>query len=120
MQTIRATKIVRTIQGALSDGYTTISAQGSSRSGKTYNILIFLIAYLLGHRGLRLSIVRGTLPALKGSAMVDFKDIMLRLDLYDKKAFNKSDLVYTFPNGSTIDFFSTDNEQKLRDRKSVV
>lgn len=120
MQTIRATKIVRTIQGALSDGYTTISAQGSSRSGKTYNILIFLIAYLHGHRGLRLSIVRGTLPALKGSVMVDFKDIMLRLDLYDKKAFNKSDLVYTFPNGSTIDFFSTDNEQKLRGRKRDI
>ena len=120
METIKTTKIFRTLSRAVSDGYTTISAQGSSRSGKTYNILIFLICYLLQHKELRLSIVRGTLPALKGSVLVDFREIMVKLGIYQSKAFNKSDLVYTLPNGSTIDFFSTDNEQKLRGRKRDI
>lgn len=33
---------------------------------------------------------------------------------------NKSDLVYTFTNGSTIEFFSTDNEQKIRGSKRKI
>jgi phage terminase large subunit len=40
--------------------------------------------------------------------------------LFDEKALNKSELIYTLPNGSWIEFFSTDSEQKLRGRKRDV
>ena len=40
--------------------------------------------------------------------------------LWDSKNFNKSELIYTFPNGSWVEFFSTDNEQKLRGRKRDI
>ena len=33
---------------------------------------------------------------------------------------NKTEMIYEFPNGSFIEFFSTDNEQKLRGRKRDV
>lgn len=89
-------------------------------SSKTYNIVIWLITFCLLNPGTRISIVRGTLPSLKGSVLVDFKEIMMNMLLWDGKLFNKTELIYTFPNGSWIEFFSTDNEQKLRGRKRDI
>lgn len=67
--------------------------------------------------GLRISVVRATLPALRGSVLVDFREILSRMGLYDERSFNKSDLTYHLTNGSWFEFFSTDSEQKLRGRK---
>ena len=117
---ILTTRIYRDVNNAFNDGYTTLSAQGSARSSKTYNIVIWLITYCLQNPHTRISIVRGTLPALKGSVLVDFKEIMMNMLLWDSKNFNKSELIYTFPNGSLVEFFSTDNEQKLRGRKRDI
>lgn len=118
--TIQTTRVYAEIQSALDNGHTTVSLQGSSRSSKTYNTLIWLIVYCLTHPYTRLSIVRATLPALKGSVYVDFKEILLRLGVWDNRAMNKSDMIYTFGNGSWVEFFSTDNEQKLRGRKRDI
>ena len=118
---ILTTKIYTRVERAIADGYKVVSAQGSSRSSKTYNILIFLIAYVLEHPKTSLSVVRKTLPALKGSVFRDFKEIVQdRFKLWDSRAMNKSDMVYTFPNGSFVEFFSTDNEQKIRGRKRDI
>lgn len=118
--TVQTTKIYKIVDEAIKNGYTTISAQGSSRSSKTYNILIWLIIYCLNNPGTRLSIVRATLPALKGSVFIDFKEILNKMGIYDEKAMNKTELTYIFPNGSWVEFFSTDSEQKLRGRKRDV
>lgn len=121
MTTIQTTRVYAEIQSALIDkGYSTVSLQGSSRSSKTYNTLIWLIIYCLSYRYTRLSIVRATLPAIKGSVFVDFKDILLKMGVWDDKAYNKSEMTYRFANGSWVEFFSTDNEQKLRGRKRDI
>lgn len=120
MPLIKTTKIYKDIETALRNGYTTVSLQGSSRSSKTYNAIIWLIKYCLKIPGTRLSIVRATLPALKGSVFIDFKEILMNMLLFDEKALNKSELIYTLPNGSWVEFFSTDSEQKLRGRKRDV
>lgn len=117
---IQTTRVYSTVDKAIKDGFTTVSAQGSSRSGKTFNIVLWLVIYLLQHPNTRLSIVRATLPALKGSVFVDFKKILYKLGLFDEKALNKSEFIYTFPNGSWVEFFSTDSEQKIRGRKRDV
>lgn len=108
------------VDGKKKRKYTTISAQGSSRSSKTYNILIKLLTYILQHPGTRLSIVRKTLPALKATVLVDFKEILRNIGIYNEKHLNKTDLIYTLPNGSWVDFFSTDDEQKIRGRKRDI
>ena len=119
--TIQTTRVYAEIQSALIDnGFTTVSLQGSSRSSKTYNTLIWLVVWCLTHSYTRLSIVRATLPVIKGSVYVDFKEILLRMGVWEDKAMNKSDMVYTFSNGSWVEFFSTDNEQKLRGRKRDI
>lgn len=114
---IQTTRIYKEIDNAIKSGYVTISEQGSSRSSKTYNTVIWLIVYCLTHPNTSLSIVRATLPALKGSVLRDFKEILQRMGLYDVKSLNKTELIYSFSNGSFVEFFSTDSEQKLRGRK---
>jgi phage terminase large subunit len=117
---VQTTKIFAEIEEARKRGYTTISAQGSSRSSKTYNILIWLIVYCLRHPDTSASIVRATLPAIKGSVYRDFKEILINMGVFDEKALNKSEMIYTFANGSFVEFFSTDSEQKLRGRKRKI
>jgi|ERR1035437_218706 phage terminase large subunit len=115
-----AGKIVRGLTEGLNEGKTILSLQGSARSGKTFNILIFLISYITKYNNTRLSIVRKTLPALKGSVLIDFKEIMFRMNLWNDKMFNKTELIYKFYNGSWVEFFSTDDEQKIRGRKRGI
>lgn len=117
---LQTTRVYAEIQSALERGYNTVSLQGSSRSSKTYNTLIWLIVYCLTHSYTRLSIVRATLPAIKGSVFVDFKEILIRMGIWDSKALNKSEMTYQFGNGSWCEFFSTDDEQKLRGRKRDI
>ena len=117
---IQTTKVYSRIQHGIDAGYTTISEQGSSRSSKTYNTLIWLIVYCLLHSGTRLSIVRKTLPSIKGSVFIDFREILIKMDLWDVRRMNRTEMTYQFANGSWVEFFSTDNEQKLRGRKRDV
>lgn len=120
MPKIQTTVIYNKIDEAMKSGYNIISAQGSSRSSKTYNILIWLISYCLKHPFTRLSIVRATLPAIKGSVFVDFKEILYNMGIFDEKSLNKTEMIYDLPNGSWVEFFSTDSEQKLRGRKRDI
>lgn len=117
---IQTTRIFTEIQQAIDRGYTLVSEQGSSRSSKTYNTLIWLISYCLQHPNICLSIVRKTLPAIRGSVFRDFKEILTNMGIYNDKSLNKTEFIYTLPNKSIVEFFSTDNEQKLRGRKRNV
>ena len=119
---IKATVVADEITEAVSNGFTTISEQGSSRSGKTYNTLLWLIGFVVNNPLFvyKVSVVRATLPALKGSVLEDFKEILKRMNRWKELSFNKTDLIYTFDNGSTFEFFSSDNEQKLRGRKRDI
>jgi phage terminase large subunit len=91
--------------------------EGGSRSSKTYSLCQMIIVYSLQNRGKVTSIIRKTFPALRATVMRDFLEIMKEMDIYDVNAHNKSENIYTFPNGSMIEFFSVDNEQKIRGRK---
>jgi phage terminase large subunit len=120
MAIIKTTKIFTEVDNAIHSGYKVVSAQGSSRSSKTYNILIYLLSHILTNKK-SLSIVRKTLPALKGSVFRDFKEIMQdKYKIWDNRCMNKSEMIYTLPNGSFVEFFSTDDEQKIRGRKRNI
>ena len=117
---VQTTAVFRTIQYAKDAGYTTVSEQGSSRSGKTWNTVLWLIFRCLQYPNTTVSVVRATLPAIKGSVYRDFKENMFLVGAWDDKCMNKSDFIYSFPNGSWIEFFSCDNEQKIRGRKRKI
>lgn len=117
---VQTTKVYSILDEAVQKGFTTISEQGSARSGKTWNTLIWIIIYCLNHPKTTVSIVRKTNPALTGSVMRDFVSIIQTMGIWDKRDFNKTQQMYTFPNGSWVEFFSTDDEQKLRGRKRQI
>ncbi len=91
--------------------------QGGTRSGKTYNILMWLIfGYALKNKKKVVTICRKTYPALRTSAMRDFIQILQDYQLYDERNHNKSSAEYIL-NGNLIEFISLDQPQKVRGRK---
>jgi phage terminase large subunit len=94
-----------------------VVAQGGSRSGKTFNILIYWIQKLLQENNKTLSIVRKTLPSLKNSVLKDLIEVLELFDLYDPNRLHKQEGFYKLPNNSIINWFSVDEPQKLRGSK---
>lgn len=91
--------------------------QGGSRSGKTYNILMWLIfSYSNKNSGKTITICRKTFPALRASSMRDFFDILKKYDLYKEANHNKSNSEYLL-NNNLFEFISLDQPQKVRGRK---
>jgi phage terminase large subunit len=86
--------------------------QGSSSSTKTFSIIQLLILICTYRPNLLVSVVSESLPHLKRGVVRDFKNILAYS--FDEDAFNKSDLIYNFENGSQIEFFSADQSSKLR------
>jgi phage terminase large subunit len=87
--------------------------QGSARSGKSFALIQFLIVKAISEVQL-ISVVRKTFPALRTSAIRDFKDIMKGLGLWDDNRWMATEHTYTFDNDSVIEFFSTDSAEKLK------
>ena len=91
--------------------------EGGTRSGKTYNLCIAWVAYLLETPGELLSIVRGTGPALKATVRRDMIEVLRAFGVYSLDAHNRTDDIITLPSGSQIEFFATDDQQKVHGRK---
>ena len=88
--------------------------RGGTSAGKTICILLILIDYAIRNSGKEISIVSESIPHLRRGALKDFLNILKGLNRYDEGKFNRSTLKYTFSNGSYIEFFSTDQPDKLR------
>lgn len=94
--------------------------QGGTRSGKTYNILMWLIfGYAMRHTGKTITIFRATYPALRATVMRDFFDILERFELYLDKDHNKSNSEYKL-NGNLFEFVSIDQSSRLKGRKRNI
>ena len=88
--------------------------RGGTSAGKTICILLILINDAIINRGKEISIVAESIPSIRRGAMKDFINILKSLNRYKEDQFNRSTLKYTFKNGSYIEFFSTDQPEKLR------
>lgn len=89
--------------------------QGGTSASKTISILLYLIALAQSDKSPTItSIVSESIPHLKRGAMRDFKNIMQGHRYWEDRNWNVQDSTYTFETGSKIEFFSTDNGDKLR------
>ena len=91
---------------------------GGTRSSKSYSALQYCIVEALQTPTI-ITIVRKTIPSLKRTIMKDFKDILTNLGIWNDDDFNVTDRTWTY-NGSTIQFISTDDAEKLRGVKSDI
>lgn len=88
--------------------------QGGSSAGKTFGILPILADHAIKNAGTEISVVSETIPHLRRGAMKDFIKILQDTGRYFDDHWNRSLLTYNFDNGSFIEFFSADQESKLR------
>lgn len=88
--------------------------QGGTSAGKTFGVLPVLIDIAAKNPLTEISIVAESIPHLKRGAMKDFKKIMVETNRFVFARWNATDFKYTFANGSQIEFFSADNDSKLR------
>ena len=94
--------------------------QGSSSAGKTYGILAILIDIATKNSNLEISVVSETIPHLRRGAIKDFLKLMTWTNRINESNWNKTLLTYTFANGSYIEFFSADQENKIRGARRDV
>ena len=88
--------------------------KGGTSAGKTICILLILIDYAIRNEGKEISVVSESVPHLRRGAFKDFCQLLKGLGRYNDSQLNKSVLKYTFTNNSYIEFFSTDQSDKLR------
>jgi len=94
--------------------------QGGTRSGKTYNIILWLIfGYAMRHSGKTITIFRATYPALRATVMRDFFSILESFNLYEDSDHNKSNSEYKL-NGNLFEFVSIDQPSRLKGRKRDI
>ena len=117
---IRATEVFDWNYNALNSDKRFIINQGGSRSSKTYSLCQLVIVWCLQNPNKVVSIVRKTFPALRATVMRDFFEVLKDLELYEKANHNMSENIYRFDNGSIVEFFSVDDEQKIRGRKRDI
>ena len=111
---IKTTVVYNRIEEGISSGRTIISAQGGSRSSKTCNIMRWLVVQAISRQSLTIDVVRKSNPVLMTSVFVDFKTFMLEVGWWNERRWHSTRQIYTFPTGSTMRFFSVDQEQKLK------
>jgi phage terminase large subunit len=89
--------------------------QGGTSASKTVSILLLLIHAAQSDTSPTLtSIVSESIPHLKRGAKRDFENIMKEHRYWKDACWNATDSIYVFETGSQIEFFSTDNGDKLR------
>ena len=117
---IKSTVIFEKNYAALEGPHRFIINEGGSRSSKTYSLCQLMVIYCLQNSGKVVSIIRKTFPALRATVLRDFIEILKEMGIYSVESHNKSEHIYTFSNGSIVEFFSVDDEQKIRGRKRDI
>lgn len=89
--------------------------RGGSAAGKTICILTIMINECIKFDKIReMSVVASTFPMLRRGPVRDFKLIMKGLGIWRDSRWNQTTLKYTFGRGSSIEFFSTENPERVR------
>lgn len=82
--------------------------QGGQGAGKTISILMLLIDFAQRNSNKKISIVSDELSKMKRTVIRDFLNIMRDWNVFDEKCWNKTDKIYTLPNGTFIEFLGLD------------
>ncbi len=88
--------------------------QGGTSAGKTFGIIPILINKVANNANLEVSVVSESIPHLRRGAIKDFLKILHTSGRAHYCDWNKSLLTARFANGSYIEFFSADQEARLR------
>lgn len=88
--------------------------QGGTRSGKSFSALQWLLVKGLTEPNIVISIVRKSFPSMRVSIMRDFTAILKDLGIWNEESWSATEHIYTFDNGSMIEFMSIDSSEKRK------
>jgi phage terminase large subunit len=96
--------------------------QGGTSSGKTYSILQVIFTILSQHENWIATVVGQDIPNLKAGALRDALDIYNNSKILQSliRDYNKTDRIFTFNNGSVLEFKSYDNSQDAKSGKRHI
>jgi len=93
--------------------------QGGTSSGKTYSIMQVLFSIAISENNRNILVVGQSIPNLKVGAMTDADSIISSSEQLQTciESFNKTDRIYYFTSGSTIQFKSFNDYQDAKSGK---
>lgn len=98
---------------AFRDGLKIIIHKGGTGSGKTYDLMLFLVVYVaMQQKGKVITVVSESKPHLDIGAIRITQKILMDLDLTNKVQYNATRGIFTFSTKSVIEFFSADRIEK--------
>lgn len=84
-------------------------AQGGMRASKTYTILMLIISWCQTNADKIATVASMSYPHLSRGAIRDFQSIMKNAGIWEPERWNSSSKIYTFGNGTILEFISVDN-----------
>lgn len=94
--------------------------QGGASASKTFSIMIMLIGYAESYPNSLITVAGMTYSHLSTGTIRDLKKILQETNRWNDDSYNKANKIYTFDNGSQIEFLSTDNMTSRGPRRDVL
>lgn len=94
--------------------------QGGASAGKTFAILTLLVGYCQSYADSLVTVVGLSYPHLEAGSIRDFVRIMKEVNLWEDDRWNRSSKIYTFANGSILEFKSIDRMSARGPRRDVL
>jgi len=122
VQELKYGAIFKRTLSAWRKGKKVIVHKGGTGSGKTFDIMIFLIFFIaLKNPNWIITVVSESKPHLDIGAIRILKALLVKVGIFSNDEFNISTGRYTFKNGTIIEFFSADRIDKaLGARRNVL
>lgn len=88
--------------------------QGGTRSSKSYSALQWILVHSLMEPNIVVSVVRKSFPSMRVSIMRDWQTILKDLEIWSDDNWSATEHIYTFDNGSMVEFMSIDSSEKRK------
>ena len=88
--------------------------QGGTRSSKSYSALQWILVHALMEPNIVVSVVRKSFPSMRVSIMRDWQTILKDLGIWSDDNWSATEHIYTFDNGSMVEFMSIDSSEKRK------
>ena len=83
--------------------------QGGMRAAKSYSIVMLIISWCQTYADKIATIASMSYPHLSRGVIRDFQNIMKAAEIWEPERWNQSSKIYTFGNGTILEFISVDN-----------
>ena len=105
---IQTGQIHKLTRRAYKNGRQVIIHRGGTGSGKTYDIMIFLIFMIACREKKIITIASESRPHLDIGTIRIMKEVMQKAGIWDEDRWHRTKSTYTFETGSIIEYFSAD------------